>query len=265
MIPSPAINAIHIGPLTIHLYGVIIAIAITTCYILALKTAKKKNISSDTVDSTFFIVIPVSLIFARIYHVLTNWSYYAKYPLNIFAIWNGGIGILGAILGGIFTLYILCRKSGQSFPTMLDFLAPLMALGQSIGRWGNYFNQELYGQPTSLPWGLRIDPSNRLPFVKSFSTFHPVFLYESLLSFLNFSVLFYLYAKGKLQIGMTSALYLLNYGLIRLLIESVKLDPDSDSKVGPLRIPQYFAALLSITGILIIIRIRKKSRLLYNK
>ncbi len=265
MIPSPPLNAVHIGPLTIHFYGIIIALAITTSYILALKIAKEKKISSNEVDNYFFTVIPLSLVFARLYHVSTNWSYYAKNPLLIFAVWNGGLGILGAILGGIAILYYLSKKSKRPFLQITDFLAPLLALGQSIGRWGNYVNQELYGKPTSLPWAVHIDPQNRLNSVKQFSTFHPVFLYESLFSLLNFIVLRFIDNKYHPKTGVISSLYLINYGIIRSIVELVKLDPDSDSKIGLLRIPQYVALLLILAGISLLIIVKKRKPSLHKE
>ncbi len=254
MIPSPPLNAVHLGPVTIHLYGFIIALAITICYILALKIAKEKGFSSDDVDSYFFTTIPVALIFARGYHVFTNWSIYAKNPLSIFAVWNGGLGILGAIIGGALTLFYLSKKTKHNFIAIADFIFPLLALGQAIGRWGNYFNQELYGSPSTLPWAVHIDEINRLPAVKQYPTFHPTFLYESLLNFINFGILWVIYRKYSPRGGIVTSLYLLNYGIIRFLVELVKLDPDTDSKIGLLRVPQYLALLLVSIGVVLAIR-----------
>ncbi|MDQ3098936.1 MAG: prolipoprotein diacylglyceryl transferase [bacterium] len=259
MIPSPSVNSLQLGPLKVHLYGFIIALAITFCYILALKIAKRKNITNDEIDRYFFIVIPSALVFARLYHVFTNFSFYTNNPLLILAIWNGGLGILGAIGGGLLIMYLISKKTKRNFFEITDFFAPLMLLGQAIGRWGNYVNQELYGQPTELPWAVKIDLPNRLSSVKNFETFHPTFLYESLLCFIAFISLYILGKKNTVKTGTLSALYLICYGIIRYIVELFKLDPDTDSKIGLLRVPQYISIVLIIAGIVILIRSNKQS------
>ncbi len=258
MIPAPPLNNISLGPITIHFYGIIIALAITSCYFLATRLAKRKNISLSDFDSYIFTILPISIIGARIYHVGTNWDYYKNNMTEIPAIWSGGLGMFGAIVAGIITLYILTKIKKQSFTAILDLIAVTVPLGQAIGRWGNYFNQELFGKPTSLPWALYVDPEFRPQGLNAQTTYHPTFLYESLLNALNFAILYYAYTKKQLKAGSIVALYFINYGIIRLLIESIKIDPDISAQIGPLRVPQYISLLLILAGISTLLYLRRR-------
>lgn len=258
MIPSPPVSSINLGPLTIHIYGIIIAFAIITCYTVALKLGKKKNITEKEIDQYFFTSLPVAFVGARFYHVLTNWGYYSKNIILIPAIWNGGLGMFGGVVSAIGVIYFISKKQKRSFLQITDLLAVVVPLGHAIGRWGNYFNQELFGKPTTLPWGLYINRQNRPTQYKNNETFHPTFLYESVLNIVNFILLHYLYTKKKLPTGSVAALYLINYGIIRFIIELVKIDPDVSAQIGLLRIPQYMSLLFILAGILVYIYSRSK-------
>lgn len=258
MLPPPPLNSFQLGPLTIHLYGLIMAGTILLCYELARRRAKHFHLSEKILDNIFLITIPFAFLGARAFHILTNLPYYQKYPTKILALWEGGLGILGAILAGLLTLLFLARKYHLSFFQLTNLFAPILALGQSLGRWGNYFNQELYGTPTELPWALYITPEKRLSNYSDFSTFHPLFLYESILNFLNFIVLINLHKIQNLphlpsvfRSLTPTSLYLLNYGFIRLFTENLKLDPDIQTFFAGLRTPQWLSLLLILTGILI--------------
>jgi phosphatidylglycerol:prolipoprotein diacylglycerol transferase len=264
MIPSPSINAITIGPLTIHFYGIIIALAIITCYTLTLKLAKKKNISEKEVDHYYFITLPVAFIGARLYHVATNLSYYTKHPNLIPAVWNGGLGIMGGIIATLLMTVLISKKQKRPFLEITDLLAIVLPLGHAIGRWGNYFNQELFGKPTTLPWGLQIAPPNRPKEYLTNTTFHPTFLYESLLNLINFAILYWLYTHKQLKKGTTTALYLINYGIIRFTIELVKIDPDISAQLGPLRVPQYVSLLFVIAGIALLLYTTQIKKQIHN-
>jgi phosphatidylglycerol:prolipoprotein diacylglycerol transferase len=253
MIPVPPLSSLQLGPVTIHFYGVIIASAILLCYTILLNIAKQKKLTADTIDKYFFTALPLSILGARLYHVTTNLNYYLVNPYEIFMIWKGGLGLYGGILTTILVFYFLSKKLNQNLLAMLDLIAIVLPLGQAIGRWGNYFNQELFGKPTSLPWALYIDNEYRPENYKQFNTFHPTFLYESLLNSINFIVLYVVNKKTSPKPGMITSLYLVNYGAIRLLIETLKIDPDTASQIGPLRIPQYvsMAAILAGTAFII--------------
>jgi phosphatidylglycerol---prolipoprotein diacylglyceryl transferase len=248
MIPSPPINHISIGFVTIHFYGLIIALSIITCYIVGLRIAKYKTIKPTDVEFYFLTILPASFIGARMYHVITNWDYYSKNLQMIPAIWNGGLGLFGGVIAGITTLYFITKAKKISLFAVSDLLAVLLPLGHAIGRWGNYVNQELFGRPTDLPWGVLIDKNNRPAKYSNNSTFHPTFLYESILNFINFGILYFLYTKKNLPVGTITALYFINYGIIRFIIELIKIDPDVSSQIGPLRIPQYTSIAFILLG-----------------
>jgi phosphatidylglycerol:prolipoprotein diacylglycerol transferase len=236
MIPSPILNSITLGPLTLHFYGLVIGLAILTSYSLATKHASSHQIDTKLIDRVLLFSIPSAFLGARLIHVLGEWSYYSHHLHLIPAFWNGGLSILGAIPFAILAIFVLTKRSSVSFFKFTDFAAPYLALGQAIGRWGNYFNQELYGTPTDLPWGLYIDPQHRLPQFSNQATYHPLFLYESILNFLNFLILIWFQNQKpttqvqRLNTITPTALYLINYGLIRLLMESLKI-PDTTSPV----------------------------------
>lgn len=255
MIPSPPISSLPVGPLTLHLYGLILGISLLVTYQLAYKYGPKFGLPQKFVDLAFFLTIPLALIGARIYHVISNWDYYSSNPLQIPAIWNGGIGILGGIITGIAVLWFLAKKNQIPFLRITDFFAPLLALGQAIGRWGNYVNQELYGKPTELPWALYIDPQYRLKGYEQFTTFHPLFLYESVLNILN-TVLLYMALVGKIKVQPTF-LYLITYGLIRFNLEFLKIDPDTTNVFLGLKTAQYISLAMIFSGILLTIKYRR--------
>jgi len=264
MIPSPPFNSINIGPLSIHLYGLIIGVAILICYQIASKNAKNQDITDPQFEKIFIFTIISAILGARVYHVATNWQYYQQFPIQIFYIWNGGLGIIGGIVFAALTLYLLSRKFKKPLFQITDLVTLVLPLGQAIGRWGNYFNQELYGKPTNLPWGLQIDSEHKLKGYEQFQTFHPTFLYESILNFLNFFLLYKLFKKTQ-KPGIITAVYFINYGIIRLFIESIKLDPDVSSQIGPLRIPQHLSIILIIIGLVLIRRKKWQNNLVPPK
>ena len=258
MLPPPPFSSFQLGPLTIHIYGLIMACTILLCYELARRRAKHFHLSEKILDNIFLIPIPLAFLGARAFHVFTNLPYYQKYPQKILALWEGGLGILGAIIAGLFTLLFLARRYHLSFFQLTNLFAPILALGQSLGRWGNYFNQELYGTPTNLPWALYVAPEKRLSKYSEYASFHPVFLYASILNFLNFLILINLHKIQNIprlpsvfRSLTPTSLYLLNYGLIRLFTENLKLDPDIQTFFAGLRTPQWLSLIFILSGILI--------------
>lgn len=254
MIPSPLINSLTIGPLTIHFYGLIIGLGILAGYYLAQKRAPYYQLSTDILDKLLMISLPTSLIGARLYHVLLNSSFYLKNPQKAFAIWEGGIGIMGAILAAMLTIYIFSKKLQIKFFSITDLLSPSLAIGQAIGRWGNYVNQELFGSPTSLPWALYIKPEHRPEIWQNFETFHPTFLYESILNFINAAILLKIANKGNHHPGIISGIYLCNYGIIRIVMEMIRLDPDQHGYIFGFRTASLVSGLLLILGLVILYR-----------
>jgi len=196
------VEGIRIGPVTLSYYGMLIMAGVVCATLLSYFEAKKRGFNTDVVlDSLTWIVLG-GIIGARIWHILTppasmveqgiTTYYYLTHPLDAIAIWRGGVGIPGAVAGGALAFYLYARKRGISFGAWADIFAPGVALGQAIGRWGNFINQEVYGSPTNLPWAITIDPEHRLPEFMDVATYHPLFLYESLFNFANMGFLLWL-------------------------------------------------------------------------
>lgn len=251
-------QTISLGSLTIYWYGIMITLAIFVGYFLSLRRAGNYDIEKHHIENVFLLSIPLGLVGARLYHVLIEWEYYFRNPEQIPNVMAGGLAIHGAILLGLLGIYLYARWYGLKFWHLLDLFAPVVALGQAIGRWGNYFNQELYGRPTDLPWKIFIAPENRLPEYFLSAYYHPTFLYESLLNLVNAGLLFYLARRwGKASAGKLAAVYLMMYGAIRFITESVRID--EVAVLGPLKWAQIVSLLILLAGgILFYLRNRQK-------
>jgi len=214
----------YLGPLAIHWYGILIALAVIAAVSITSIEAKRQGQPIGRVFNLALIVIPLGVIGARLYHVIDKWEFYSQNPVLIFG--GQGLGIFGAIIGGAIGLIIYTKWRRLGTLRWLDIVAPGLILAQAIGRWGNFFNQELYGYATDLPWGIYIDPNHRLPGYESFSYFHPLFLYESLWNFLGFSILMILGRKlrSRLIDGEIFFLYAIYYSLGRFILEGFKID-----------------------------------------
>jgi len=226
----------EIGPFYIRFYGMIIMIGALAAAWLSTREARRRGANPEIVWDAFFWVLIGGIIGARLWHILLpsetdaakglTTIFYLTHPLDAIAIWKGGVGIPGAVLGGGLTLFFFCRKSKLSFALWADIAAPGLALAQAIGRWGNFVNQELYGMPTDLPWGISIDPAHRLPQFAQFERYHPLFLYESLWNLLNMVFLLWLgrrYAQ-RLKSGDLFLTYLVTYPIGRFFLEFLRLD-----------------------------------------
>lgn len=246
-IPSPIF--LEIGPITFRYYGLIIVLAISAVIFLSARLTKNKLSTDDLIDLVFWLVLS-GLIGARLYEVLILESgYFFANPLEIIKIWHGGLAIHGAIIGGVVALIVWCRNKKQDFWQLVDVSAVVLPLAQAIGRWGNYFNQEVFGRPTNLSWGIPIDPANRpLEFINE-KYFQPTFLYESILNLCLFLLLFFLYKKQKLKSGQYLSVYLIGYGLIRFLMEFIRID--QTAMIGNFRWPQVFSLVIIIFGLML--------------
>lgn len=216
--------AIKFGMFTVHWYGIIIALAIILGFSLVMYLSKKTNISSEFFLDFFIIGIPIGIIGARVYFVLFNFSYYLNNPLQIIAIWKGGLAIHGAIIGGLIVLIVLTKRRKISLWTVTDLLAPALILGQAIGRWGNFINQEAYGSIVSEEF------INYFPeFIKNQMYIegayrHPTFLYESVWNLLIFILLIWLINKEFKKDGDVFFTYLIGYSIGRFFIEDLRTD-----------------------------------------
>jgi phosphatidylglycerol:prolipoprotein diacylglycerol transferase len=246
---------IHLGPLYIHFYGIILMSGVVAAAYLAEWSAKQRKMHSDFIWDMLFWVVIAGVIGARLWHILTpppsmvaagiTTQYDLTHPLDAIAVWNGGLGIPGAVIGGVIALYVMARRRGENFLAWLDVIAPALALGQAIGRWGNFVNQELYGAPTDLPWAITIAPQNRLPEFAEFSTYHPIFLYESLWSLATVFFLIWLgrMYKKTLKAGDLFLAYLITYPTIRILLDFLRLDA---SEVGGFNANQTLMAVILV-------------------
>ncbi|HOJ00599.1 MAG TPA: prolipoprotein diacylglyceryl transferase [Anaerolineaceae bacterium] len=257
-------DGFYIGPIYIYYYGVIIMVGALAALWLAIKEAKYRKLDPEIVWDVVPWLLIVGIVGARLWHVLTpsksmgaGIEYYFSNPIEILKIRKGGLGIPGAILGGILALAIYCRKKKLNFFTWADVIVPGLALAQAIGRWGNFINQELYGAPTDLPWAIHIDEANRFPEYAQYSTYHPLFFYESLWNLLNMYLLIVLARqyKEKLIPGDLLFTYLIVYPFGRFMLEFLRLDT---STIGGININQITMLVVMIFAIVVlIIRHRK--------
>lgn len=227
-------------------YGLLIAIAVLIGTILALREAKRKGIKEESIIDMLLFAVPGAIIGARLYYVIFMWDYYSKNPGQILNLRGGGLAIHGVIIGGALVAYIFTKVKKLNFLTVADIVAPSLILGQAIGRWGNFANQEAHGGPTDLPWGIMVDG------VKV----HPTFLYESIWNFLVFGFLLWYRRKKAKADGEVFAMYLVLYSIARFLIEGMRTD---SLMLGPIRVAQLISAIIIIVGIIFIRYIRKKA------
>lgn len=225
VLSSPGTIAFHIGTWPIHWYGIFIASAFLFCYMLAENIAKKNGLDLDHLSSMIFFVLILGIIFARLWFVFLSWEYFKFHVDEIPKIWLGGQAIHGGIFGAIVAIYLYSKIKNVSFYNYIDVLAVITPLGQAIGRWGNFFNNEAFGKPASnLLISLNIPKEFRPEQYLSFQYFHPTFLYESILDFLIFVLLYKQYPSWKYKRGKTFWIYLLCYSIVRFFLEFLRVD-----------------------------------------
>ncbi len=223
-IPSPSRNVVEAGPLTIRLYGIMLLLGILSAVWLAGRRWVAWGGDWDLIYSCAMWGVAAGIVGARLYHVVTSWNEVPDEWWGVFAVWKGGLGIWGGVAAGVVTGAIVARRAGANIPLLADAVGPGILLAQGIGRLGNYFNQELYGQPTDLPWGLEIDAAQREPAYEQFATFHPIFLYEIIWDVIG--VLALLWLGRRLRPGGVFFLYVMWYALGRASWEEhLRIDP----------------------------------------
>lgn len=242
---SPGAIAFQIGPIVIRWYGILMAAAIVVGLWLAHRQARREGLAADDFIGIAQWSILAGLVGARLYEVAFNWDYYGRYPQKIIAVWEGGLAIHGGLLLGSLVGVWLAIRWNVPVLKALDVAAPSIAIGQAIGRWGNFFNEEAFGAPTSVPWKLYISPPHRPPGFAQYEFFHPTFLYESLWDLAVFVVLVgVLRPRLRRQPGGIFFWYLGLYSVGRFAIEALRLD---SFWVSSYRVPQ----LASLVGIAI--------------
>ncbi|MBM5785736.1 MAG: prolipoprotein diacylglyceryl transferase [Cyanobacteria bacterium K_DeepCast_35m_m1_288] len=227
---SPGPLLFQLGPFSLRWYGLLIAVAVLLGLLLATRLGKQRGIDPALIADLLPILVLAAVIGARLYYVTFEWRQYQLNWLDALAIWRGGIAIHGALIGGTLAVILYSRWRRISFWNLLDVLLPSVALGQAIGRWGNFFNSEAFGLPTDLPWKLTIPYANRPVEFLDQSTFHPTFLYESLWNLGVLALLLVLFERGirgkiNLPVGAISCLYLVAYSCGRFWIEGLRIDP----------------------------------------
>jgi phosphatidylglycerol:prolipoprotein diacylglycerol transferase len=246
MFSSPGAIALQIGPLAIRWYGLLIATGVLLGTTLAHREAIRRGIDPDRLLNVIVVAVLVALLGARLYYVLFNWDYYGANPAKILAVWEGGLAIHGGLIAGSLATILYCRHAKLSLPITLDIMAPCVAIGQAIGRWGNFFNQEAFGVPTNLPWKLYIDPAHRPPQLAAFEYFHPTFLYESLWNLLVFGILWFgLRKRLQARPGALTLWYLGLYSIGRFFVEGLRID---SLMLGTFRAAQVASLLLVVAS-----------------
>ncbi len=227
-IPSPDSGVWYLGPLPLRAYALFIILGIFVGVWWGERRWVARGGRPGVVQEAAIWAVPFGIVGARIYHVLTSPEAYFGEGGDLALIpqlWRGGLGIWGAVAGGALGIWVYCRRNDIPMPPVLDVMAPALPVAQAIGRLGNYFNQELFGKPTTLPWGLEIDPVNRPPGYEEFETFHPTFLYEAVWNLGLAAVVVWAERRFRLGHGRAFALYVAGYTLGRVWVELLRIDP----------------------------------------
>ena len=227
MIPSPSSNAIHLGPFSIRAYGLAIALGVVAAVWIAQRRWAKRGGDPADIAALATWAVPAGLLGARLYHVITDWQRFQGRWHEVFYVWEGGLGIPGGLVAGVLAGVYAARRRRLDVAALLDVVAPAIPIAQAIGRLGNWFNQELFGRPTDLPWALRIDAEHRPARYADVSGFHPTFAYEALWNVALALALVWIGSRLRLRSGLLFALYAAGYSLGRLWVESLRSDPAS--------------------------------------
>lgn len=254
---------------SIYWYGLLIALAIIVCLLLASRRAKDFGLKSDDIIDTFIILIPFMIVFARLYYVAFEWEYYSKDLTRIFNTRHGGLAFYGGVIGGVIAVYVVTRFKKIKFHKLVDFLAVYIPLGQAIGRWGNFFNQEAFGGNTTLPWGMYSNETER--YLTQIGgnydpamTVHPTFLYEFIANMVIFAILLKLRKKVKAPFVLIFS-YLGMYGFVRFFVESIRTDALYIGETN-IRVSMLLSALMVAASIVfMIIAHRRHAKIQLNQ
>ena len=257
-IPSPSSGSLDLGPLTLRGYGLMIALGVLAAVWLTAKRFTDRSLSADHAAGIAMWGVPAGIIGARFYHVITDWGRFSGNWGEAFKIWKGGLGILGGVIVGYLAAMIYCKRANLDLRTVMDVVAPAIPLAQMIGRWGNWFNQELYGRPSELPWALEIDPENRPVQHLEQATFHPTFLYESLWNLMVVLALIKIDRMKRLTAGMLFIVYFALYSIGRIWVEALRID--EATKIAGLRVNIWVFSLLLLLSLGLLFKVEWKRR-----
>ena len=255
-IPSPPDSGFHVGPAFIHFYGLMYVVGIALAVIITRRRWQASGGNPALVGEVATWAVPAGIIGARIYFDITTPADIPPHWWGAFAIWSGGLGVWGGIAAGAAAGIWRVRRAGASVPVFMDAVAPALLVAQAVGRIGNYFNQELFGRPTGLPWGLQIAPAHRPPGYAAFGTFQPTFLYELIFDLLLAAALVWLGHHRGIRPPGLFALYVAGYSAFRIFEESLRID--SSVHVLGLRLNFYIATVLAVTGIFWFVRSQRR-------
>jgi len=256
-IPSPSSGILQLGPLQFTAYGLMIALGVIAAVELSRRRWAARGGDPEDVSAIALWAVPAGLVGARLYHLLTDWKDYVDRPADMVKIWEGGLGIPGGMAGGILVGIWAAKRRNVGLADMLDTVAPALPLAQAIGRWGNWWNQELFGGPTDLPWGLEIAEEHRPGEHLGSATFHPTFLYESLWNLALVAVLLRIDQRRIVPRGRLIGIYIAGYGLGRLWIEAMRID--RASLILGVRVNIWMSLALLVGGAAIVFAGRRRS------
>jgi prolipoprotein diacylglyceryl transferase len=254
-IPSPHQNGFHLGPLFFHVYGIAYVVGVTAAVLICSRLWEATGGSRELVQECALWGFPAGIVGGRLYFVATSWNQVPKHWWGPFAVWKGGLGIWGGIAAGVLVGIWVLRRRGANVALMLDCAAPAILVAQAIGRIGNYFNQELFGGPTTLPWGLQIDPANRPAGYLQYTTFQPTFLYELIWDLALAGFLIWLGTRRQIRPPGVFALYVAGYSAFRIFEETLRIDP-AHYYLG-LRLNFYVAVLGTLIGLAWFVRTQR--------
>jgi prolipoprotein diacylglyceryl transferase len=253
-IPSPSSGNLHLGPLTIHMYGVMLLLGIAAAIAVTGIRWTRRGGDWDLVFQAAVWGVAFGVVGARAYHDVTSWNEVRHTWWGPFAVWQGGLGIWGGITFGVLAGAFVVRRAGASVTLMLDCVAPALLVAQAVGRWGNYWNQELFGKPTSLPWGLEIDDNHRPSQYAGTTTFHPIFLYEFVTDLAGAGLLILVGRRFRIRPPGLFALYVAYYTFWRMFEELLRVDP-SHHFLGE-RINFWVALVLFLAAAVVFVRLQ---------
>ncbi len=257
-IPSPSDGVVRLGPVPLHMYGLMIALGVIVAAKVGRTRYVKRGGSGDVFDSIAFWAVIGGVIGARIYHVITDYQLFRDQPENMVKIWQGGLGIWGGVAGGALAVLLVARHRKVAFGPIADAIVPGLAFAQGIGRWGNWFNQELFGGPSTLPWAVEIDRAHRPTRFLDDATFQPTFLYESLWCIALGFALIALDRKFKFARGQLFALYAAGYTFFRFFMEQMRVD--EANMIGPLRINGWVSIVVFVVSVALFVVLGRRGR-----
>ncbi len=257
-IPAPPGSSIHIARFQLRAYGLMIALGVVAAIALAERRWVARGGRREDITLLAIWAVPAGLIGARLYHVITDPELFRGRWLHAFAIWEGGLGIPGGIAAGVLVGAAVAHHRRLPIPPLLDTVAPALPLAQAIGRWGNWFNQELFGGPTTLPWALRVDPAHRPAAYAHVATFHPTFLYESLWNLGLVALLLIIERTVRLRPGRLFVIYVAGYALGRLWVERLRID--HANRIAGLRVNEWVSLIALAFCLVILVRDRYRPR-----